>query len=96
MDLLTPDNEHEDETMRSALSLLEGAPNAIHVGATSVGLENRWYAISSGKIFDYDFDWELTISDVTEKINPDMMRNAYTTTGPTTSTTQLYEPRFRP
>lgn len=88
MGLLTPENEHDDDATRSALSQLKGAPDAIHVGVTSVGLENRWYAVSSGKVFDYDFDWELTMSDVTGKIKPDMIRDVYTTTSTTPYSTR--------
>lgn len=88
MDLLTPDSEQDDKTIRSALNQLKDAPEAIHVGVTSVGLESRWYAMSNGKIFDYDFDWDRTVSDVTEKINLGWM-GWITTTPTTTSTTRV-------
>lgn len=67
MELLTPDSEDDDWEMRNSLNKLGAGPDTLHVGATSISGDYRWYSVESGKVFSYDFEWkkanDLSYSD---------------------------------
>lgn len=57
MQLLTPENEEDDKALRKVLNSFE----SVHIGASSMGTDGVWYAIGTGKVFDYDFDWKTVV-----------------------------------
>lgn len=60
MELLTPSSEAEDELLRSKFAEKADSSLSHHIGATSMGYDDTWYAIHTGKIFNYDFEWRRT------------------------------------
>lgn len=61
MGLLTPSSAVEDDILRKTLENSVGI-SSLHVGATSMGSNDVWYALDSGKTFDYDFEWSQSQS----------------------------------
>lgn len=57
MRLLTPENEEDDKALRKTLNSFE----SVHIGASSMGTDGVWYAIGTGKVFNYDFDWKTVV-----------------------------------
>lgn len=57
MELITSSSDAEDDILRKKLEEKEDVPDYIHVGATSMGTEDLWYRIHTGKLFNYDLEW---------------------------------------
>lgn len=57
MELLTPTSAEEDNILRKKLEKLDDIWTTFHVGVTSMGTKDLWYAVNSGKIFDFDLEW---------------------------------------
>lgn len=56
MQLLTPDSEIDDITLRSTLEKLSVPIKSTHIGATSEGLPGSIYSIDTGKVLDFDIN----------------------------------------
>lgn len=69
MSLLAPETEKEDLIMRNALSAVRNTPDSIHMGASTMGYGKTWYAVSNGKVFNYEFEWEKTENHRSEEQN---------------------------
>lgn len=57
LELLAPSSETEGGILREHLNKFVDIPTKLHVGVTSMGTDNIWYAIASGKIINFDFEW---------------------------------------
>lgn len=68
MELLTPDSKVDDIAMREALLKLNITILA-HIGASSLGLEGEFYAIHSGKVFDFDIQLVKTDRNLIDSAN---------------------------
>lgn len=56
---MTPSSEAEDEMLRNKLANSNMTKHLFrHVGATTLGNDGVWYAIHTGKLFNYDFEWK--------------------------------------
>lgn len=56
MELFNPFSSIEDEKLRQFIEVL-GAWDSLHVGLTSMGTPNVWYAAQSGVVLDFYLEW---------------------------------------
>lgn len=63
MEMLTPHSESDSRAFSSLWEEVRGLPKSIHIGLTMKGTnEEKWYNAHSGKVVDFDLDWEKTQS----------------------------------
>lgn len=77
MELFTPSSAAEDDILRKKFEKSEDIPTMLHVGVTSMGTEDVWYTINSGKILDYDFEWSQYTDYYSENANCLRLRKRY-------------------
>lgn len=61
MQLLTPDSENDDLTLRTALESLSTPIKSTHIGATSEGLPGSIYSIYTGEVLDFDISLNTSL-----------------------------------
>lgn len=65
MELLAPESEAEDNVMRKTLSEfsseLQEFPTALFLGLSSIGNNDAYYTINSGKVLEFDLAWASNV-----------------------------------
>lgn len=62
MELLTPHSEEDSQAIFGLWKDTKGVPKNVHVGLTMKGTDEKWYEAHTGKVVNFDLEWEKTES----------------------------------
>lgn len=58
LELLSPENQADDEAIRSSFLNLTKINVTLHIGATSKGYDAGWYSASSKRVLHFSIEWK--------------------------------------